>query len=330
MDQAKTALIIGISGQDGGYLADQLLAKGYKVVGTSRDAHFNPFTNLRTLRIFDRVHCCSLAPYDFRSVLQVLTSVRPDEIYYLAGQSSVGLSFEQPIEAMQSIADGVLTLLEAVRFLKLPVRLFHAASSEAYGNTLEPASETTPFQPRSPYAVAKSTAFWLVSSYRQAYGIHASNGILFNHESPLRPDRFVTSKIVSAAARIAAGSRERLKLGNLEIERDWGWAPEYVDAMWRVLQQPEPSDFVIATGESHSLRDFVAHTFTLAGLDWEDHVETDANLLRPYDVPITRGNPARAASLLGWRAKTKFQGVVENLYRSAAQSTAKDGESERA
>lgn len=313
----RTALIIGISGQDGTYLAHQLLDKGYRVVGTSRDAHFNAFTNLKTFKILDLIQVRSLAPNDFRSVMQALTSVEPDEIYYLAGQSSVGLSFDQPVEAMQSVAEGVMTLLEAIRFLQLPARLFHAASSEAFGNTPEPATEETPFRPRSPYAVAKSTAFWLVSSYRQAYGIHASNGILFNHESPLRPDRFVTSKIVAAAARIAAGSREKLHLGNLDIERDWGWAPEYTDAMWRIVQHPEPSDFIIATGETHSLREFVGRAFELGGLNWQDHVESDDSLLRPFDVPVTKGNPNKVSKLLQWQAETKFDGVIQKLFDAA-------------
>jgi GDPmannose 4,6-dehydratase len=316
----KTALICGVSGQDGSFLARLLLEKGYRVVGTSRDAYTHSFSNLHRLGIRERVETRSLAPNDFRSVLQVLTSVEPAEIYYLAGQSSVGLSFDQPIETMQSISEGVMNLLEAMRFLKMPARLFHAASSEAFGETPEPADEQTPFRPRSPYGIAKATAYWLVSSYREAYGLHACNGILFNHESPFRPDRFVTMKIVAAAARIAAGSGETLRLGNLEIERDWGWAPEYVDAMWRVLQQPVPGDFVLGSGTTHRLRDFVEKAFALAGLDWNEHVVADSTLFRPYDIGVSRANPSKAARVLGWRATTSFDEMMKLLFESACSS----------
>ena len=316
-----TALICGVSGQDGAYLSSFLLEKGYVVVGTSRDAYTNSFANLRKLGIRERVDCRSLAPNDFRSVLQVLSSVCPDEIYYLAGQSSVGMSFDQPIETMQSISEGVMNLLEGMRFLKLPARLFNSASSEAFGDTAEPADESTPFRPRSPYGIAKATSFWLVSSYREAYGIHGCNGIMFNHESPFRPDRFVTMKIIAAAARIATGSREKLRLGNLHIERDWGWAPEYVEGMWRVLQQAKAEDFVIASGTSHKLEKFVSKAFELAGLDWLDHVETDVSLLRPYDIAVSRANPAKAAARLGWKATTSFDQVVKNLFESVQERT---------
>lgn len=309
-----TALICGISGQDGAYLAELLLQKGYRVVGTSRDAFTNSFANLKRLGIHDNVEYRSLAPNDFRSVLQVLTHVEPAEIYYLAGQSSVGLSFDQPIETMHSIAEGVMNLLEALRFLKMPARLFHAASSEAFGETLEPADENTPFHPRSPYGIAKATAFWLVSSYREAYGLHACNGILFNHESPFRPNRFVTMKIIAAAVRIAAGSGEKLHLGNLNVQRDWGWAPDYVEAMWRVLQQSTASDFVLGSGTTHSLENFVSRAFALAGLDWKDHVLSDSSLLRPYDIGVSRSNPAKAAEVLGWRATTSFEEMVGHLF----------------
>jgi GDPmannose 4,6-dehydratase len=315
----RSALICGISGQDGAYLAQLLLEKGYRVVGTSRDAHTNSFVNLTRLGIRDRITCHSLATSDFRSVLQILTAAQPDEIFYLAGQSSVGLSFDQPIETMQSIADGTMTMLEALRFLESPARFYHAASSEAFGNTDTPADESTPFRPRSPYGIAKATAFHLISSYREAYGLHASNGILFNHESPLRPTRFVTAKIVSSAVRIANGSNEKLHLGNLNIHRDWGWAPEYVDAMWRILQQDQPGDYVIATGHTHSLKDFVDQVFKTVGLESEDHVQSDATLLRPYDIPISKGNPAKAAEKLGWRAQVDFQTLLQRLVEAEQQ-----------
>ena len=228
----KTALICGISGQDVTYLAQLLLDKGYRVTGTSRDAQITPFANLQRLGIRDRVDLASMVLTDFRSVLQTLAKTEPDEVYNLAGQSSVGLSFEQPVETLESIATGTLNLLEAIRFLARPISLYSAGSSERFGDTGgQPADETAAFRPRSPYAVAKATAYWQVANYRDAYGIYACTGILFNHESPLSPERFVTRKIVAAAGRIARGSAETLRLGNLEIYRDWGWAPEYVEAM---------------------------------------------------------------------------------------------------
>ena len=313
---AKRALICGVSGQDGAYLAELLLSKGYKVFGTSRDAQTASFRNLRTLGIQGHVSCESMAPSDFRSVLQVLSRVEPHEIYNLAGQSSVGLSFDQPVETMDSIAVGTLNLLEGIRFLGSLARFYNAGSSECFGNTgSRPADESTPFHPRSPYAVAKAAAHWEVSTYRDAYGLYACTGILFNHESPLRPERFVTKKIVAAACRIANGTSERLRLGNIDVVRDWGWAPEYVEAMWRMLQQDSAEDFVIATGESHSLRDFVASVFGALDLDWQQHVEVDPALMRPSDLSEGRANPRRAAEVLGWRATKRLKDVVGLLVR---------------
>jgi GDPmannose 4,6-dehydratase len=310
----KKALICGISGQDGTYLARLLLEKGYEVWGTSRDAELSSFRNLKGLGLFERVRRVSMSLNDFRSTLQVLRQVQPDEIYNLAGQSSVGLSFEQPVETLESISVGSLNLLEAVRFLDLPVRLYNAGSGECFGNTNgKAADEETPFRPRSPYAVAKAAAFWEVANYREAYGLYACSGILFNHESPLRPERFVTSKIVAAARRIAAGSGETLKLGNMEIERDWGWAPEYVDAMWRMLQQDEPDDYVIATGVTTSLRDFVTEVFDAVGLNADEHVVSDPALLRPSDIMTVHANPDKAKEKLGWEAKMKMWDVVREM-----------------
>jgi GDPmannose 4,6-dehydratase len=250
---------------------------------------------------------------DFRSVFQVLTRVRPDEIYNLAGQSSVGLSFEQPVETLESNALGALNLLEAIRFLGEPVRLYNACSGECFGEVGDPADETTPFRPRSPYAVAKATAFWEVANYREAYRLFACSGILFNHESPLRPERFVTRKIVAAACRIAAGSRERLRLGNLNVRRDWGWAPEYVDAMWRILQQDVADDYVIATGQSHRLEDFVEFAFAEIGLDWRDHTDLSTDLLRASDIRFSMGNPSKAGKQLGWKAEHKMSDVIRMM-----------------
>ena len=310
------ALVCGVTGQDGSYLARLLIDKGYQVWGTSRDAQASSLANLEALAIGQRVNLLSMAPNDFRSVLTALDRSDPDEIYYLAGQSSVGLSFEQPAETLESMVSGVLNLLEVIRLRKKAVRLYNASSSECFGNTLTGAAhEGTPFYPRSPYAVAKASAHWLVTNYRESYGLYACNGILFNHESTLRPKRFVTQKIIQTAKRIAAGSAERLTLGRLDICRDWGWAPEYVEAMWRMLQQENPGDFVIATGETHSLADFVAAAFAFNGLDWKAHVDVSEALFRPSDIQLSVGDPTKAAQLLGWQAVTKMPDVVRLMSR---------------
>lgn len=310
----KKALICGVSGQDGAYLAKLLLAQGYCVCGTSRDAQMSSFNNLVRLGIFDQIKRVSMATTDFRSVLQVVTRFDPDEIYNLAGQSSVGLSFEQPVETLESMATATLNLLEVIRFVGKPIRFYNAGSSECFGNTYgEPADETTPFRPRSPYGVAKATAFWEVANYREAYGLFACSGILFNHESPLRPERFVTQKIIAAACRIAAGSSERLRLGNIDIERDWGWAPEYVEAMWRMLQQASPEDYVIATGRSYPLAAFVQQAFAAVGLDWQAHVDIDQSLFRPSEIAKGQGNPAKALAQLGWQAQFQMPDIAQMM-----------------
>lgn len=310
----KKALICGISGQDGSYLAKLLLEKGYVVCGTSRDAQVSSFRNLLRLGIREKVKYESLVPTDFRSVLQVISKVEPDEVYNLAGQTSVGLSFEQPVETLESIATGTLNFLEAIRFIGAPIKFYNAGSSECFGDIGDrPADENTPFRPRSPYAVAKATAFWQVANYREAYNIFACSGILFNHESPLRPTRFVTQKIVAAARAIAKGSQAKLSLGNISVKRDWGWAPEYVEAMYLMLQQDQPDDYVIATGQSYALEEFVIEAFHCAGLNWQDHVITDDSLLRPTDLAVSKGNPAKAKEKLGWQAKYKMPDVVRMM-----------------
>jgi len=310
----RKALICGIGGQDGTYLAQLLLSKDYAVWGTSRDAHVSTFSNLSALGIKERVILVSMASNDFRSVLATLKRSDPDEVYFLSGQTSVGLSFEQPVETLESITLGTLNLLEAIRFLEKPIKLYHASSSECFGDVGTVASdERTPFHPRSPYAVAKASAHWLVANYREAYGLFACNGILFNHESPLRPARFVTRKIISAACRIANGSAEKLELGKLNIVRDWGWAPDYVEAMWRMLQQDNVDDFIIATGEANSLEEFVNYTFTSLGLDWRDHVVSNSALFRPTDLFWSQGNPAKAERVLGWRSSSKMREVIQKM-----------------
>jgi GDPmannose 4,6-dehydratase len=316
----KKAILFGVSGQDGAYLSRLLLDRGYEVHGTSRDAENQSFKRLQSLGVRDRVTMHSVSLRDFRELLQLIASVQPDEIYNLAGQSSVALSFSQPIETMDSIAQGTLLILEVIRYLNLPIRFYNSGSSECFGHIAVGSSsdERTPFVPRSPYATAKATAHWTTINYREAYGLFACSGILFNHESPLRGDRFVTKKVVAAAARIAAGSDEKLQLGNLSISRDWGYAPEYVEAMWRMLQRDEADDLVIATGESHTLAEFVERAFAELGLDWRDHVETSAELLRPSDIAYSCGNPEKARRILGWEAETRFGDLIALLCASAA------------
>jgi GDPmannose 4,6-dehydratase len=255
-----------------------------------------------------------MAVNDFRSVLETITKVMPDEIYNLAGQTSVALSFAQPVEAFESIAVANINLLEVLRFMGTSIRLYNACSSECFGDTIDYiADEKTPFHPRSPYAVAKAAAFWEVANYREAYGLYACSGILFNHESPLRPERFVTQKIVSATSRIARGSKERLYLGNMDIQRDWGWAPEYVEAMWLMLQQERPEDYVIASAETHSLKEFVEEAFSTLNLDPHAHIASLPDLVRPTDILMSKGNPVKAKHRLKWQARSKMKDVVRMM-----------------
>ncbi len=290
------------------------MGKGYTVFGTSRDAGVSRFDSLEKLGIAKQVKVLSMAPHDFKSTLTVISNVQPDELYHLAGQSSVGLSFQQPSETIESITIGTLNILEALQFLKLPVKFYHASSSECFGDTNGlPANEKTAFNPLSPYAIAKTSAHWLVRNYREAHNMFAANGILFNHESELRSARFVTQKVVRAAARIAKGSTEKLILGDLSISRDWGWAPEYVEAMWLMLQADQPEDFVISTGETNSLQDFVIQVFTCFGLDWNQHVLHNEQLMRPNEIIWSQGNPAKAKHLLGWQPIKKMNDLVKLL-----------------
>ena len=314
----KKALICGITGQDGAYLAQLLLAKGYEVWGTSRDAQVANFSNLERLGIRELAQMLSMAQSDFRSVLTTLSRSHPDEIYFLSGQSSVGLSFDQPAESIESVVYGALNLLEAVRFLGRPVRIYHASSSECFGDVVpgQPATELTPFRPRSSYGVAKASAHWLIANDREAYGLYCCNGILFNHESPLRPARFVTRKIIAAACRIALGSKERLTFGRMDITRDWGWSPDFVDAMWRMLQPDVPDDYVIATGESNTLEFFVATAFAQLGLDWRTHVDMDTALFRPSEIAYSTGNSDKAMRGLGWKASVRLPELIANLVQA--------------
>jgi GDPmannose 4,6-dehydratase len=319
----KTALVFGISGQDGAYLAQLLLGKNYRVVGTSRDAQMSSFANLQKLGIRDQVEVISASLGEFRSVLQSLKNIEPDEIYNLAGQSSVGLSFEQPVETYESIGIGTLNLLESIRFMDSGAKLYNACSSECFGNTdgLQ-ATEKTSFRPRSPYAVAKSAAFWQLANYREAYGLFACSGLLFNHESPLRPTRFVTQKIVQEACRIKAGLQDKMKLGNISVKRDWGWAPEYVEAMWLMLQQDKADDYIVATGKTYSLEEMVATVFSHLGLNWQDYVELNPNLLRPTDIMSSLADPGKAKRELGWQARYGMKEVATMMVDACMESMA--------
>ena len=312
-EKAKSALICGISGQDGAYLAKLLLDKGYTVYGTSRDAQISSFNNLVKLGIKDKVELFSMSLIDFRSVLQTVSRTEPGEIYNLAGQSSVGLSFELPVETLESITTGTINLLEVIRFTGKSIKFYNAGSSECFGNITEKADENTPFHPRSPYAASKAAAFWIVANYREAYNIFACSGILFNHESPLRHERFVTKKIINTVKRIAGGSKEKLVLGNIGVSRDWGWAPEYVNAMYLMLQSSQPDDFIISTGESHSLREFINEAFAYYNINAEENIIIDPDLFRPTDLNYGCGNAAKAKRILNWQAESKMKDVVRMM-----------------
>lgn len=313
----KTALICGITGQDGSYLASLLIDKGYRVVGTSRDAKSSNFSLLKQLGIFHHIETVSMMGNDFRKVLNVYKNYKPDEVYNLSGQSSVVLSFDQPLETMESIAGTTLNLLEAMRFIDRPIRFYNAGSGECFGDSLGVAAdEHTPFSPQSPYAIAKCASHWMVNNYRSAYGLFACTGILFNHESPLRPSKFVTQKIIQSAADISKGKKDYLDLGNIDIQRDWGWAPEYVVAMWKMLNIEEPDDFVIATGKTVSLKYFIEKAFDYFSLDWKRFVRVNSSLLRPTDILIERANPKKANNILGWKHKLDVDDVIIKMCES--------------
>jgi GDPmannose 4,6-dehydratase len=319
----KAALILGITGQDGAYLAKLLLDKGYRVHGTSRDRDTANLANLRALGIADRITLHSAVPTDFRTLLAAVGAAEPQEVYNLSAQSSVALSFEQPVETIDAALNGMVNALEVVRFLDPRIRVYSASSGECFGNLPDgPATEETPFRPCSPYGVAKAAAHWLVANYREAYGLFVCSGILFNHESPFRPARFVTQRIVRGALDIAEGRATQLRLGNLKVARDWGYAPEYVDAMWRMLQLDRPEDFVIATGRAASLEEFVERSFRAFGLNWRDHVVVDESLFRPLDIMISVGRPDKARTLLGWTPQTYFPDLIGKLVEAERERRA--------
>ncbi|MGC9536754.1 GDP-mannose 4,6-dehydratase [Streptomyces sp. UG1] len=303
---SKTALITGITGQDGSYLAELLLEKGYRVHGVIRRA--STFNTQRIDHLYRDPHDPGARLFlhygdltDGSRLASLLEQVQPDEVYHLAAQSHVRVSFDEPEFTGDTTGLGTTRLLEAIRSTRLPCRFYQASSSEMFGAAPPPQNELTPFQPRSPYGAAKVYAYWITRNYREAYGLYAVNGILFNHESPRRGPTFVTRKVAAAAARIKAGLQDVVHLGNLEARRDWGYAAEYVEAMWLMLQQDDPDDYVVATGTSYSVRDFVEHCFTHVGLDWRDHVRFDERYLRPTEVDHLVGDASRAERVLGWR-----------------------------
>ena len=310
----KKALITGITGQDGSYLTELLLGKGYEVHGVVRRtaAPYRGYlerapATAGSANLF--LHHGDLA--DAGSLTRLLEKIQPDEVYNLGAQSDVRVSFDIPGYTADVTATGAARLLEAIHQIGLPARFYQASSSEMFGQVREtPQSELTPFHPRSPYAVAKVYAYWIAVNYRESYGMHASNGILFNHESPRRGENFVTRKITTAVARIQAGLQKKLHMGNLDAQRDWGYAKEYVEAMWLMLQQPQADDYVIATGATHSVREFLELAFQCAGLNWQDHVEIDPKFYRPAEVARLIGNPAKARQQLNWSPKTKFADLV--------------------
>ncbi|MBU6337293.1 MAG: GDP-mannose 4,6-dehydratase [Acidobacteria bacterium] len=310
------ALVTGITGQDGSYLAEQLLDRGYEVHGMiRRSSSFNTgrldpiYRDRHEEDVKLHLHYADLT--EPSRLVRLLYDIEPDEVYHLGAQSHVRVSFDEPEYTSEVTGLGTVRMLEAIRDAQVSPRFYQASSSEMYGSAPPPQNEETPFHPRSPYAVAKVAAYWITVNYRESYGMHASNGILFNHESPRRGETFVTRKITRALARIQAGLQDKLYLGNLDALRDWGYAPDYTDAMWRMVQHDEPGDYVIATGEMHSVRDFLNAAGSHLGLDWEAHVEIDPRYYRPAEVDALCGDPTRAREVLGWEPTVTFDELVK-------------------
>lgn len=314
---SRRALIVGITGQDGSYLAKFLLKKNYIVFGGTRNSSAYDISRLKKLNIDKEVKIISIAPNDFRSVIKAIELSKPDEIYYLAGLTSVGLSFEQPLECMESISGGTINFLEAIKLLNPNIRFFNAGSSECFGNTNKaPANEETAFNPRSPYAIAKSTSFWQVANYREYYDLFCCTGILGNHESPLRHERFVTQKIIKEVKKIEKGISNNIRLGNIDTFRDWGLASEYIEAMYLMLNNKIAKDYIIATGESNSLEQFVKLAFEYINLDFKKYIVIDKNYFRPSDIKYSFLDPSKIKKDLGWAAQTKISKLVDLMYKS--------------
>jgi len=319
----KSALITGITGQDGSYLAELLVGKGYKVFGLVRRSSTEPFDRISHLR--SKVTLISGDLSDQGSLIDAVEESKPDEVYNLAAQSFVGDSWKEAVYTGDVDALGVTRLLEAIRRVTPTARFYQASSSEMYGKVHEiPQTETTPFHPRSPYGVAKVYGYYMTLNYRESFGMHASNGILFNHESPRRGLEFVTRKITDGVARIKQGLATELRLGNMDAKRDWGFAGDYVEGMWRILQQDAPDDFVIATGETHMVEEFVSEAFSRVGLDWHDYVVVDQRFVRPAEVDLLLGDPSKAKRLLGWEPSVTFQGLVDMMVDSDMERVRKE------
>lgn len=317
-ERTKRALVTGITGQDGSHLADLLLAKGYEVHGIIRRA--SSFNTARIDHIYQDPHDPEAQLFlhygdlgDGSQLARIIRTLEPDEIYNLAAQSHVAVSFHQPEYTGDVDGLGVTRILEAIRESNIATRFYQAGTSEMFGDSPPPQSETTEFRPRSPYAAAKVYAHWLVANYREAYGLHAVNGILFNHEGPRRGETFVTKKITRAVVKILQGEQDLLYLGNIEAARDWGYAPDYVDAMWLMMQQDQPDDYVIGTGESHTVREFCEIAFGLVGLDWEEYVRIDPKYFRPTEVESLRADASKASQKLGWQPRVTFLELVETM-----------------
>ena len=315
-DKKKIALIVGITGQDGSYLAKLLLDKGYEVYGSSRDAAIANTYRLKLLKIETRVKLVTTLPNDFRSVCKTILKVKPSEIYNLAGLTSVALSFEHPIEAIDSIANSTINWMEGIRLLNSEIKFFNSGSSEFFGNNKEiPASEETPLSPKSPYGIAKATSFWYVKYYRDSYKLNCCTGIMSNHESPLRGDRFVTQKIVRTAHLIKQGKEKSLRLGNTNVFRDWGWCPDYVKAMHLMLTKNDKwEDFIIASGETHSLKEFIELIFNEAKLDLSKFIEIDETLFRPNELLHSNLSPKKIKRILKWEPRYNFEQIALKLF----------------
>lgn len=310
----KRALITGITGQDGTYLAELLLSKGYQVFGTVRNSGTPNLDRLNEIGIADQLELVSLDILNIKQITRLLEKVQPDEIYNLAAQSSVARSFEQPVDTGDCTGMGTARLLEATRTVNPGIKFYQASSSEMFGKVKStPQNENTPFYPCSPYAIAKLYAHFMTVNYRESYGMFCCAGILFNHESPLRGLEYVTRKITSTVAKIKLGQARELRMGNLDVRRDWGYAPEYVEAMWLMMQQEQPGDYIVATGQDYSVREFVEEAFNYAGLNWHDYVVIDQAFYRPAEVNVVVGDPAKAREVLNWEHRTSFKEIVHNM-----------------
>jgi GDPmannose 4,6-dehydratase len=321
MAEAKRAFLTGVTGQDGSYLAELLLSKGYEVHGLIRRAStFNTqridhlYVDQHELEVNLRLHYGDVT--DGTSLTRLLSQIQPHEIYHLGAQSHVRTSFDIPEYTADVTGLGTTRILDAMRDSRVQARFYQASSSEMFGSSPGPQNEETPFRPRSPYAISKLYAYWTAVNYRESYGLHVSNGILFNHESPRRGETFVTRKVTRGVARIVAEKDQKIYLGNLDSKRDWGYAPEFVEAMWQMLQEDEPDDYVVATGETHSVREFVETAFALVGLDWREYVEFDERYLRPTEVDFLLGDPSKAKAKLGWEARTSFSDLVRIMLKA--------------